>query len=98
MSEVKEKIRKVVDASGLTQLQFALKAGILPTTLPNYLAGNRKPDALNCLLIAAMAKGEDRNFFIRLSGLSDLQLLHIRNAISLDVAPQRAKEPKERSA
>lgn len=72
---IAEKIRKLLQDQKMTQNDLARFIGAHPSSIGNYLYGQRKPDPLTCILFAAVAKSqEDRRFFLDQSGLDDSQL------------------------
>lgn len=80
--EVKLKIRKLLSDLNLTQANLGLRLGLHPSTIGLYLAGQRKPDSLTCLLFAGVCTDpEDRRFFLAQAGLSGDQLRLIAHAL-----------------
>lgn len=80
--EVRLKIRKLLSDLKLTQANLGLSLGLHPSTIGLYLAGQRTPDSLTCLLFAGICKDpEDRRFFLAQTGLSGDQLRLIAHAL-----------------
>lgn len=43
MDSLGEKIEKILEAKGMSQRQFALKAGVAPSNLNHYIKGRKNP-------------------------------------------------------
>ena len=77
---------------GWTVLRLAMDIGKSPSAINNFLYGQRKPDQLSCLLLAAVAPDESKGFFIAASGLTERQLELISSAAG--PGPERSRERK----
>jgi len=68
---VKDRIRALKKALGLTQQELSETLKLAHGTVGNWLQQNRKPGSFACLLLAGLSKTEeDRNFFLALAELT----------------------------
>lgn len=96
-----DKIRSVMETRKLTQLALAIRLGVHPSSIANYLYGQRTPDATACLLLAGLCDStEDKAFFVGLSSLTQDQIQLIAAGISgyLPEAERNSMPVKQRRA
>lgn len=81
-SIVTVKIRKAIADLGITQFDLAVKLGLHPSALAQYLSGARKPGQLTCMLLAGLVEHTDeRRYWMELADLSSAQITLVLRAI-----------------
>ena len=64
------RLRKLLDDLEITQFDLALKLGVHPSNVAQYLGGGRNPSAIICLYLAGLAGSEEeRSYWV---GAADL--------------------------
>jgi hypothetical protein len=70
----RDQLRRLLDEEHLTEWQLAERLGLHRGSIVSMLANDRKPDALQCLLIAGHRSGSsDQSYWLELSGISSRQ-------------------------
>jgi transcriptional regulator with XRE-family HTH domain len=94
--QTSERLRKILKKLDLTQVELAIKIGIHPGSIGNYLYGNRMPGALSCLLLAGLCSQwpEDSTFFREAAGLEQHQI----ELLQLGLAGSRTRRQKKPGA
>lgn len=86
-----EKIESVLINLGITQSELARRLGLDQSLISRYLSGTQMPGVLGCLMLAGMSdNSDDRDYWLRESGLTSGQLNLISSAIN-DPSPKSAK-------
>ena len=69
-SEVAKNIRLLRESRNETQTQFAAAIGALPSVVSKWEAGKNRPNRAVFSVLAALAAGDARRFFLKEAGLS----------------------------
>ena len=92
--EAAELIQKVLSSRRLSQTELADLIGVERSFLNRCLRGERMPGRMSCLLLAGFAESaEEKNFWLKHSGVASRQMTLIRRALAVtELKPANAME------
>jgi hypothetical protein len=78
----RDQLRRLLAEESLTEWQLAERLGLHRGSIVGMLANDRKPDALQCLLIAGYRSGRaDHGYWMELSGIGSRQSQLLSKAV-----------------